>query len=150
MPSFLVLPVVVIVLSFAGCLSPLALHEAVIEYDRTANRIQSDMLLLNIGRAHNFQPLHFTAVSSVAATFDFAANAGIFPSQAERNPSIVAPGLGVSVAERPTITIVPIEGEDFLDQAVETARIVFDDPAQTGLRRALGVFLQQLRGLGDR
>ncbi|MDR4478738.1 MAG: hypothetical protein R3B37_03160 [Nitrospira sp.] len=100
-------------LALAGCLSPIALHEAVIEYDRAANRIQSDMLLLNIARAHHFQPLHFTAVSSVAATFDFTANVGIFPTQAERNPSPVSPGLGVSVAERPTITIVPIEGEDF-------------------------------------
>ena len=100
-------------LLLAGCLSPIALHEAVIEYDRAANRIQSDMLLLNIARAHHFQPLHFTAVSSVAATFDFTANIGIFPTQAERNPSPVSPGLGVSVAERPTITIVPIEGEDF-------------------------------------
>lgn len=111
--SFVASVLILSVFLSSGCLSPLALHEAVIEYDRTANRIQSDMLLLNIGRAHNFQPLHFTAVSSVAATFDFAANAGIFPSQAERNPSIVTPGLGVSVAERPTITIVPIEGEDF-------------------------------------
>ena len=100
-------------LAMAGCLSPIALHEAVIEYDRAANRIQSDMLLLNIARAHHFQPLHFTAISSVAATFDFAANVGLFPSQTERNPALVAPGLGVSVAERPTITIVPIEGEDF-------------------------------------
>ncbi len=100
-------------LPLAGCLSPIALHEAVLEYDRAANRIQSDMLLLNIARAHHFQPLHFTAVSSVAATFDFTANIGILPSQVERTPSPVAPGLGVSVAERPTITIVPIEGEDF-------------------------------------
>ena len=103
----------VAMLALAGCLSPIALHEAVIEYDRAANRIQADMLLLNIARAHHFQPLHFTAISSVAATFDFAANVGLFPSQTERNPSLVAPGLGVSVAERPTITIVPIEGEDF-------------------------------------
>ncbi len=99
--------------ALAGCLSPIALHEAVIEYDQAANRIQSDMLLLNIARAHHFQPLHFTAISSVAATFDFTANIGIFPTQTERNPSLVTPGLGVSVAERPTITIVPIEGEDF-------------------------------------
>lgn len=125
-------------LPMAGCLSPIALHEAVIEYDRAANKIQSDMLLLNIARAHHFQPLHFTAVSSVAATFDFAANIGLLPSQVERTPSPVAPGLGVSVAERPTVTIVPIEGEDFTRRILapmDSSRLsaLFQQGAEFGL-----------------
>lgn len=140
--------------TLGGCLSPIALHEAVIEYDRTANQIQSDMLLLNIARAHDFQPLHFTAISSVAATFDFAANAGIFPSQVERNPSIVAPALGLSVAERPTITIVPIEGEDFTRRILapmDSARLssLFQQGVELGLLFRLMASELVLSGYGE-
>lgn len=64
-------------LSLSGCLSPIAMHRAVIEYDRTVSYVEADLLLLNIARARAHRPVHFTAVSSVAATFDFRVNAGI-------------------------------------------------------------------------
>jgi hypothetical protein len=100
----------------AGCLSPIAMHRAVIEYDRTVSYVEADLLLLNIARARHHRPVHFTAVSSVAATFDFRTNAGISggigravdPDQRPINLEY-----GVSVAENPTITIVPITGEEF-------------------------------------
>src|ERR1051325_9723 len=60
-----------------GCLSPIAMHRAVIEYDRTTSRVEAELLLLNIARARHYRPVHFTAVSSVAATFDFRVSAGI-------------------------------------------------------------------------
>ena len=47
------------------------LHQAVLEYDRTINRVETELLLLNIARVRHNQPIHFTAVSSIAATFDF-------------------------------------------------------------------------------
>ena len=56
--------------SLMGCLSPIAMHRAVIEYDRTVSYVEADLLLLNIARARYHRPVHFTAVSSVAATFD--------------------------------------------------------------------------------
>src|SRR5882672_4634381 len=34
-----------------GCLSPIAMHRAVIEYDRTVSYVEADLLLLNIARA---------------------------------------------------------------------------------------------------
>ncbi len=98
--------------SLPGCLSPLAMHQAVLEYDRTVSRIESEMLLLNIARAKHFHPNHFTALSSVAATFEFQVNAGIAPTGAETT-SLVAPFFGTSAAEKPTMTIIPIQGEEF-------------------------------------
>jgi hypothetical protein len=100
----------------AGCLSPIAMHRAVIEYDRTVSYVEADLLLLNIARARHHRPVHFTAVSSVAATFDFRTSAGISggigravdPDQRPINLEYAA-----SVAENPTITIVPITGEEF-------------------------------------
>lgn len=102
--------------SLSGCLSPIAMHRAVIEYDRTVSYVEADLLLLNIARARHHRPVHFTAVSSVAATFDFRTSAGITaglghavdPDQRPVNLEYSA-----SVAENPTITIVPITGEEF-------------------------------------
>jgi hypothetical protein len=101
---------------FTGCLSPIAMHRAVIEYDRTVSYVEADLLLLNIARARHHRPVHFTAVSSVAATFDFRTSAGIQggfgPVVASRDRPINLE-YSASVAENPTITIVPITGEEF-------------------------------------
>ena len=100
--------------TLVGCLSPIAMHRAVLEYDRTVNQVEAELLLLNIARARHYHPVHFTAVSSVAATFDFRVNAGILgrigPSPRDAPVNLE---FGSSVAENPTITIVPISGEEF-------------------------------------
>lgn len=99
-----------------GCLSPIAMHRAVIEYDRTVHQVEAELLLLNIARARHYRPVHFTAVSSVAATFDFRVNAGII-GRISRGPlpddSLVDLTYGTEVAENPTVTIVPVAGEEF-------------------------------------
>ena len=38
----------IILLLLVGCASPVALHQAVLEYDRTINRVETELLLLNI------------------------------------------------------------------------------------------------------
>jgi hypothetical protein len=99
-----------------GCLSPIAMHRAVIEYDRTVSYVEADLLLLNIARARYHRPVHFTAVSSVAATFDFRTSAGIRGGIGRATDAIERPvnlEYSASVAENPTITIVPITGEEF-------------------------------------
>ena len=78
--------------------------------------LDADLLLLNIARARHHRPVHFTAVSSVAATFEFRANAGIQGGlghvvDPRERPLNLEYGMGV--AENPTITIVPITGEEF-------------------------------------
>lgn len=103
-------------LTLTGCLSPIAMHRAVIEYDRTVSYVEADLLLLNIARARVHRPVHFTAVSSVAATFDFRANAGITGGLGRAvNPDQrpITLEYSTSVSENPTITIVPITGEEF-------------------------------------
>src|SRR5678816_2087933 len=70
-------PSAIIPLDLTGCLSPIAMHRAVIEYDRTVHRVEAELLLLNIARARHYRPVHFTAVTSVAATFDFRVKAGV-------------------------------------------------------------------------
>jgi hypothetical protein len=102
-------------LSFlSGCASPVALHRAVLEYDWTVNRIETELLLLNIARMRYHEPIHFTVVSSIAATFDFRVNTGITGVLSE-NPGFdsLSLTLGASAAENPTVSIIPIQGEEF-------------------------------------
>ncbi|THJ21399.1 MAG: hypothetical protein CAF45_011205 [Nitrospira sp. CG24E] len=110
------------VLLLTGCLSPIAIHRAVIEYDRTVSYVEADLLLLNIARARHHRPVHFTAVSSVAATFDFRTSAGIRggfgPTIASRDRPLNLE-YSASIAENPTITIVPITGEEFTKRILQ-------------------------------
>jgi hypothetical protein len=97
----------------SGCLSPVTLTRAVIAYDDAITESQSKQLLVNIARAQHHQPIHFTGVSNVAATFDFRFTAGATPALTGDASRTILPVIGGSVAENPTISIAPIEGEDF-------------------------------------
>ncbi|MDP1558126.1 MAG: hypothetical protein Q8K59_07485 [Nitrosomonas sp.] len=96
----------------SGCLSPIVLNRAVEAYDNAAIRAESRLLLTNIARAQHHEPLHFTRVSNIAATFNFSANAGAMPTTVDRG-GILAPIFGGGVSENPTFSIEPIEGEEF-------------------------------------
>jgi hypothetical protein len=94
-------------------MSPLALDHAVMAYDQTTSDIQSQQLLLNIARSQQHQPLHFTGVSNIAATFNFQFNAGATPALTGNAGMLMTPIFGGTISENPTISIVPIEGEEF-------------------------------------
>ena len=100
-------------LMVSGCLSPVTLNRAVIAYDNAVTEAISKQLLINIARAQHHQPVHFTGVSNIAATFDFRVNAGATPALTGESGGTLVPIFGGTVAENPTISIVPIEGEDF-------------------------------------
>lgn len=104
-------PLAMFILS--GCVSPLALNRAVVAYDEAVTDAGSQQLLINIVRAHQRQPLHFTGVSNIAATFNFQVNAGATPAPGGLAGGILMPIFGGSASENPTISIVPIEGEEF-------------------------------------
>jgi hypothetical protein len=96
-----------------GCLSPITLNRAVIAYDEAVTDALAKQLLINIARAHHHQAIHFTGVSNIAATFDFRVNAGTTPALTGESGRALLPLFGSSVAENPTFSIVPIEGEEF-------------------------------------
>lgn len=107
------LPCILILGVLSGCVSPMALNRAVIAYDDAVTDAISQQLLINIVRAHHRQPVHFTGVSNIAATFTFHANAGATPALGGLAGATMLPIFGGGVSESPTISIVPIEGEDF-------------------------------------
>ncbi|THJ11845.1 MAG: hypothetical protein CAF43_004010 [Nitrospira sp. CG24C] len=100
-------------LTVTGCLSPITLNRAVTSYDEAITDAISKQLLINIARAHQHQPIHFTGVSNIAATFDFRVSAGATPALTGEASRALMPIFGGSVAENPTISIAPIEGEEF-------------------------------------
>lgn len=97
-----------------GCVSsPAMLDNAVISYDKSITETLSKQLLLNIARAHQHQPMHFTGISNIAATFNFQLSAGATPALTGDSGSLLVPSFGGSISENPTISIVPMEGEEF-------------------------------------
>ncbi|BFU91312.1 MAG: hypothetical protein NTAFB01_24990 [Nitrospira sp.] len=99
--------------ALSGCLSPVTLTRAVIAYDDAITESQSKQLLMNIARAQHHQPIHFTGVSNIAATFDFRFTAGATPALAGLASTQIMPLIMGTVADNPTISIAPIEGEEF-------------------------------------
>ncbi len=102
-----------LIFMLSGCLSPITLNRAVVVYDQAVASAESEQLLINIARAQHHEPIHFTRVSNIAATFDFRFSAGATPALTGDAGSTLVPIFGGSVAENPTFSIVPIEGEEF-------------------------------------
>ena len=97
----------------SGCASTIALDRAVLAYDSTTSDSVAEQLLLNIARARHNQPMHFTAISNIAATYGVSISAGAGPALTGENGGLLVPVLGVSMEENPTISISPMQGEEF-------------------------------------
>jgi hypothetical protein len=110
--SFLLAVVGAAITAVGGCVSPIALDHAVIAYDTTTADSVSKQLLLNIARSHRDQPIHFTAVSSIAATYRFNVTAGLLPA-ATGDSRLTVPTFGTIAEENPTISIAPMQGDEF-------------------------------------
>ncbi len=107
------LGVLIMFMGLSGCLSPIALDHATIAYNQASADILTKQLLLNIARARHNDPFSFTGISNIAATFNFQATAGMAAAATGDIGSLITPQLGVSASDNPTISIVPIEGEEF-------------------------------------
>jgi hypothetical protein len=97
----------------SGCFGPVSLHEAVLGYDETVSRLEQQMLLINIARMRARLPGHYTVTSSIAATFDYQTNASILGPFSD-----IGVNVGVSAAENPTLSIVPIQGKQFTERVL--------------------------------
>ncbi|HYS54648.1 MAG TPA: hypothetical protein VER58_12895 [Thermoanaerobaculia bacterium] len=105
-----------------GCAATVPLDHAVIAYDITTAESVEKQLLLNIARARNNQPIHFTAVSSITATYRLTTNAGIGPALTGNRGGLVVPLLGTSAESSPTISIAPMQGDEFTQRLLTPFR----------------------------
>lgn len=107
------LAIVLAAFAFSGCLSPISLEHAVEGYNEVTTDILARQLLTNIVRVGHRRPVHFTGVTSIAATFNFLFNAGASPALTGDTGGVIVPIFGGSASDNPTFSIVPIEGEEF-------------------------------------
>ncbi|POZ52535.1 hypothetical protein [Methylovulum psychrotolerans] len=107
------LAALLLVSGLPGCFSPMALDHVTLAYNEATADVISKQLLLNIARSRFNQPIFFSGISNIAATLNFQANMGMTPALAGNSGSTLVPIFGGSVSENPTISIVPIEGEQF-------------------------------------
>ena len=109
----------IFIIVLGGCVGIPALRSTVIGYDEITNRLEQELMLLNIAQLHHMSTPHFTVTGSIAATFDFTTTAGAGGQVAE------APGFntldlnwGANASENPTFSIVPVSGQEFTRRLV--------------------------------
>lgn len=98
-------------LLLSGCVSPIAINRAMVAYDQSVMKAEKELLLINLLRMRDEESPHFTITSSIAATFDFRVSGAL--SGEVFHDDILGLHLGSEVAENPTATMIPVQGEEF-------------------------------------
>ena len=106
-----------IAVAISGCLGPPVLERQVLGYDEVTRTLDEKLLLLNIARVSNEEPVHFTSTSSIAATFNWTTTLGASGELAEsKGTNILNLNIGGSASENPTFSISPISGKEFTER----------------------------------
>jgi hypothetical protein len=121
------------IVALAGCFGAPAMHYDIQSYNKAIVSSEQQMLLFNIGRLNRKLPPHFMMLSSVSQTRMFSASASFQWSQTlssvsvAKNTSELAQGgnwqagpFAGGAVENPTITFVPIQGQDFAQRFEST------------------------------
>jgi len=107
----------VIAVAISGCLGPPVLERQVLGYDEVTRTLDEKLLLLNIARVSNQEPVHFTSTSSIAATFNWTATLGVSGQVTEsKGTNFLNLNIGGSASENPTFSISPISGKEFTER----------------------------------
>jgi hypothetical protein len=100
-----------------GCVGPPVLERQVLGYDEVTKTLDEKLLLLNIARVSNQEPVHFTSTSSIAATFNWTATLGASGQVTEsKGTNFLNLNIGGSASENPTFSISPISGKEFTER----------------------------------
>ena len=114
------LTLVAAMLGACSTVGPPVLERAVLGYDETNARLSDQMLLLNIARWHEGEGLHLTVTSSIAATFDWTATAGIGAQlEGSSGTDFFNFNLGGRASENPTFSILPLQGEEYVTRLLK-------------------------------
>ena len=106
-----------IALAVSGCLGPPVLERQVLGYDEVTKALDEKLLLLNIARVANQEPVHFTSTSSIAATFNWSATLGVSGEVTEsKGTNFLNLNIGGSASENPTFSISPVSGKEFTER----------------------------------
>ena len=118
-----------VTVAISGCLGPPVLERQVLGYDEVTKALDEKLLLLNIARVANQEPVHFTSTSSIAATFNWTATLGASGEVTEsgKGTNFLNLNIGGSASENPTFSISPISGKEFTERvATPFADTIFE------------------------
>ncbi len=85
----------------------------VLAYDASTADSISRLLLLNIARARHNEPMHFTTLSNIVATYKFTVSGGFVAAVTGDRGFLPVPQLGGTTEENPTLSISPMQGDEF-------------------------------------
>ena len=106
-------------LLIAGCAGPPVLERQVLGYDDVTSRLDQKLLLVNIARADNGKPVHFTTTSTIAATFNWTSALGAGAEWHRNTPdNFLGLNIGTGVSENPTFSIHPLSGKAFTERVL--------------------------------
>ena len=106
-------------LLMAGCAGPPVLERQVLGYDDVTSRLDQKLLLVNIARADNGKPVHFTTTSTIAATFNWTSTLGAGAEWHRNTPdNFLGLNIGTGVSENPTFSIHPLSGKAFTERVL--------------------------------
>jgi hypothetical protein len=105
----------------AGCASigPEALRQNRLQYNEIVKTTSEEQLLLNIVRLRYTDTPSSLSVSTIAAQFERSQNLSIVPfftaagADSNRSFAAVLPQAGVGAADRPTISLTPLDDQEF-------------------------------------
>lgn len=100
-----------------GCASygPTTMPNDRLAYTLAVARSLEEQLLLNIVRSRYGEAPTFVDVSQIVAGYEFTREGSISAEAHINNSadSFIAPGVGISLTEKPTVTYAPLNGESF-------------------------------------
>ena len=142
-----------ILLPITGCvLGPKALSYSLTEYNRAVQLTANEQMLLNIVRMRYRDTPEFVAVSSISTQFTFDAGATVGADLKSSLPDIFHADGSVTASERPTITYMPLQDEQFAHRllspmSMETLLLL----TRTGwsMERVLRLMVQNINGLDN-
>jgi hypothetical protein len=108
-------------LVYGGCttLGPQALDQTRLQYNEVVKRTTEEQLLLNIVRLRYTDTPSSLAVTGIAAQFERSQSVQIVPfftaagADVNRSFATVLPGAGALSADRPTISLTPLDDQEF-------------------------------------
>lgn len=105
-----------------GCttgMGPKAVPQARLDYNQAVARSWDQQLLLNLVRLRYRDTPHFLELTSVVAQYSRTGSAAVSPLLIEGGNNEALLGLGVEVYERPTLTLTPLKGDEFVQRLLK-------------------------------
>ncbi len=145
-----------IVLSISGCASsfgPSALSDTHPAYNQAINYSIEQEMLLNLVRLRYRDSASFLRIGSVTASLSIQSSAGLDSTIISGDGNnVISPDVGIAYADEPTISYVPLQGEDFLKSVltpISLEALLVMIQSGWSIERVFGLCIERMNGLNN-